>query len=118
MIEYLDPSDWSLKYHRPTDDAVPADWIKVPEGADYLIDTGWSNHFYGDINGVWSWFNGDEWIKGRDKNKEILQRQPVIWTRATHPEELPFIDDEPKQYHDNYHIRPKPRQRVYAVIGE
>lgn len=37
--------------------------------------------------------------------------------RATHPEELPFIDDEPR-YHDGYHIRPKPRQRVYAVMGE
>lgn len=47
----------------------------------------------------------------------LAMRDDLVRQNAKHPEELPFIDDEPR-YHDGYHIRPKPRQRVYAVMGE
>lgn len=52
-------------------------WIEVPKGCDYLIS----------VFGVNSFIDSDMFAKFKTKN--------VLWSRHTHPEELPFIDDEP-----------------------
>lgn len=108
-VEYLDPSDWSLKVVGENS-KISGDWILVPKGADTLaghinsdscryfwnhtdnliIGCGESLSRYPDwenTNGVtaFSWV-GDEDVSGVG----------ILWTRHTQPEELPFIDNEPE----------------------
>lgn len=74
--------------------------ILIPEGAEAFGYTGIVHTFYKDD--FRSYFN--ENTEGQwDERSEtwIGRKEPVIlWQRATHPEELPFIDDEPKYTDD------------------
>lgn len=127
-LEYLDPSDWSLKFIRGTDDAAPENWILVPEGADTLAGSADSeecryfwNHVDDKIIGTGEslerypyWMDAKKstapsWVKELD-----LPDIKILWQRHTLPDELPFIDDHPPAH---FVVRPKPRQRVYAVMG-
>ena len=76
--------------------------IEIPEGAEKLTACGLELIFW-TACGNYSWHteNSVEW----DNNKELgltsfdqyFDNETVIlWQRHTHPEELPFIDDEPK----------------------
>lgn len=56
-------------------------WIEVPRGCDYLVS----------VFGVNS-FIEKSMIHKIKSNKSF---KSVLWQRPTHPEELPFIDDEP-----------------------
>lgn len=85
-------------------DLCKDDDIEVPEGAECaILDSDnniyfWkSNLFIGGIR--------EDWVdmgKGYDANWYLNEADGVelVWQRATHPEELPFIDDEPKYTDD------------------
>lgn len=122
MAEFLDPRDGYKLVTLPDWQAPQPWWIEVPEGADSLLYSTINNNLYHFVN------NGtNELMSVQDINEGkgvwygiadnyIWSVSPtIIWQRATQPEELPFIDDEPPAH---FVVRPKPRERVYAVIGE
>ena len=74
MKEYLDPENG---YKLNLTDRPFFDWIEIPEGANFA----WKS------DGKYVFFTALE-MGYRDA--------AVVWSRHTHPEELPFIDDEPK----------------------
>ena len=94
-------------------------WIEIPGGAEKLTARGLELIFW-TACGNYSWHteNSVEW----DNNKELgltsfdqyFDNETVIlWQRHTHPEELPFIDDEPLQnLNDQYAEIEKVRQTL------
>ena len=59
-----------------------ADWVEIPEGMNCAYSEGSFIQF---------------------TKQEMGYRDPVLlWQRATQPEELPFIDDEPRSLNDQY----------------
>ena len=74
MKEYLDPENG---YKLNLTDRPFFDWIEIPEGANFA----WKS------DSKYVFFTALE-MGYRDA--------AVVWSRHTHPEELPFIDDEPK----------------------
>lgn len=85
--------------------------IEIPEGADIYINCinfiSDGNVFYKDN---FSWCYCENWVKTvkNDDNIEYWKSCPVLWSRHTKPEELPFVDDGPmteddfkKQFSDN-----------------
>lgn len=73
--EYLDPND-NYSYHKVPVIAQGSGWIEVPEGM---------NIYWKEDDSYWF---TTETMGYRDAE--------IIWQRPTHPEELPFIDDEPQ----------------------
>lgn len=73
----------------------PEQYIEVPEGADIYVKIPTNNLFYKDN---FKYVYRGEWIKTVycGENLEIWKKMPVLWQRHTQPEELPFIDNEPK----------------------
>jgi len=101
MKEYLVPNNGG--YRVAVQDAglpIAEDWVAIPEGAecailvpDNIIYFWKSNLFIGGIR--------EDWVDmgiGYDANWYLstVDGSKIIWQRATQPEELPFIDDEPK----------------------
>ena len=93
--------------------------IEVPEGATKLVSHDYvhlpimfvkpcaNGYSYCYPSGIWSGTILSD-IKGRD----------VFWSRYTHPEELPFIDDEPPQsLNDQYAEIEKVRQDIINSPG-
>lgn len=88
--------------------------IEIPEGATYYAkdaNLGKSGNFFFrlrsdgfDFEAVWLESN---WMQASFN----VKNQEVLWQRYTHPEELPFIDDEPLQsLNDQYAEIEKVRQ--------
>ena len=112
------------KYLMPSDDykLIEAyrkegnDWIEIPEGAikatfcnGFLIF--WKDNSSWNIDG----FNSKKWREndGFDKYmKNYKNTVKILWQRHTHPEELPFIDDEPS-INDQYAEIEKVRQSAW-----
>lgn len=102
-IEYLNPTDWSLHVVDVDNDAVGEDWIKVPEGAEWAKL--WADgckyksviEFYRGYNEFFS-ETRQEWLRGNDQSTNKLgQPATIVWDRRhSQPEELPFVDDDPK----------------------
>lgn len=115
-------------------------FVPVPEGADCAIQWHGCINFYKDDFSLF-WHPTLENWKEPARSKELLRSKKTFWQRPTLPDDLPFIDDEPKSHHEKtgniihgqkvteardtinvdgycYFIRPKPRQRVYAVMGD
>lgn len=99
FVEYLDPSTWKLYKVDVDNDAAGEDWLLVPEGADFyskdkMFGVG-CIYFYKDKSPDSSYgavFIDNKWQRCQfNKNN-----QAILWQRHTQPEELPFIDDEPK----------------------
>lgn len=112
MKEYLDKQeDGTYKLISASGGCADRDWIEVPEGAEIAIKFKYDPDDFGVIfyknNGKSclsqndkSWQNDADWTM-----KDLLDENycedgidlshDVLWQRATHPEELPFIDDEP-----------------------
>lgn len=96
LKEYLIKSG-DGKYLLTHHDSIGA--IEIPEGAikatfcnGFLIF--WKDNYSWNIDG----FNSKKWREndGFDKYMEIYKNTVrILWQRHTHPEELPFIDDEP-----------------------
>ena len=80
MKEYLMPSDdyKSIKAYRKEGN----DWIEVPE---------WAVAYADHKNGYRFFY---------DSLDKVAAFHDIVWQRAQHPEELPFIDDEPKYTDD------------------
>lgn len=97
MKEYLIKSG-DGKYLLTHHDSIGA--IEIPEGATYYAkdaSLGKSGNFFFrlrsddfDFEAVWLESN---WMQASFN----VKNQEVLWQRHTHPEELPFIDDEPSQ---------------------
>lgn len=89
-------------------------WIEIPEGATYYAkdaNLGKSGNFFFrlrsdgfDFEAVWLESN---WMQASFN----VKNQEVLWQRTTHPEELPFIDDEPS-LNDQYAEIEKVRQDI------
>lgn len=90
------------------------DWIAIPEGAECAIQyTETLVTFYKDNLSLWANKNSkNEW-----RQCESTPNYDPVWQRPTLPEALPFIDDEPPAYYGNA-IRPKPRVRLMATLGD
>ena len=95
MKEYLNKETYT---YVKTHDLVSKDsnWIEIPEGAEIYIDLGFRNHSFYKDNFKLCWC-GVRWENTvhNSMNLERWNNTPVLWKRHTHPEELPFIDDEP-----------------------
>lgn len=81
-IEYLNPADWSLHVVDVDNDEVGKDWIKINKDTDYLVKMG--NDKLQVIR------------KGIDGVRSSALFGGILWQRHTQPEELLFVDDEPK----------------------
>ena len=81
-----------------------SEWIAIPEGAEsynqyteeevnntFFLKKIGDTYYFANEDNQYSW----EWYAGQLTGHEL-----VLWQRATHPEELPFIDDEPKYTDD------------------
>lgn len=90
--------------------------IEIPEGAECLTQCGEFKAFWKD--GAVKFLNcDDDWDfkfgMGVDRYIELARENgcEIVWQRQTHPEELPFIDDEPLQsLNDQYAEIEKVRQ--------
>ena len=70
--------------------------IEIPEGGNFAVYSisgclafhkdRTSGEFFNVDSGCWR------------ENGRTLEGRDIVWQRHTHPEELPFIDDEPKEY--------------------
>ena len=72
----------------------PEQYIEVPDGAThYATDSnlGIKKNYFFRCPGDAVWVDS-QWMKANFS----VANQTVLWQRTTHPEELPFIDDEPK----------------------
>ena len=78
-------------------------WIEIPERADiYAISKNWEESIFfaksgGDTLETFNTTNKNDWHQESTITLENLEiNYSILWQRHTHPEELPFIDDEPK----------------------
>ena len=112
MKEYLIKSG-DGKYLLTHHDSIGA--VEIPEGAEVATkaDTGVS--FWKDSGVLWWSRIENKWCKHFDLNHHIEKcGHEIIWQRPTHPEELPFIDDEPSQsLNDQYAEIEKVRQSAW-----
>jgi hypothetical protein len=124
MKEYLDKQqDGTYKLIEADSGCVDRDWIEIPEGSEtfnyydrkdnlfFLKGTGDNALFSNDIND-WEW---KEW--GDIDFDGVV----CLWSRHTHPEELPFVDDETSQsLNDQYaeieKVRKKTRENNHYFI--
>ena len=92
--------------------------IEIPEGADiYAISKNWKENIFfaksgGDTLETFNTINKNDWHQESTLTLENLENNySILWQRHTHPEELPFIDDEPLQsLNDQYAEIEKVRQ--------
>lgn len=102
--EYLMPSrnyEYILTDAREALEPHAEDWIAIPEGAIRARFYQYDPDALEFENSACQWW-GDEtknWIDYMDYSKSLRDGR-VVWQRATHPEELPFIDDKPKYTDD------------------
>ena len=94
MKEYLTKNssgNYQLVNHRFSDDD-----IAVPEGAEILTVILGDEVFY-KAGKPWKWYSEEskKWMECSDI-VGLDSFQNNLWQRHTQPEELPFIDDEPK----------------------
>jgi len=99
-LEYLNPFDWSLHVINPENDAVPKDWVLVPEGAERLYVSK-RGHYDCDFflkksdKFEYRYLNSKEWKEWVDlEDPDKLEQFALKWQRHTQPEPLPFIDDD------------------------
>ena len=88
--------------------------IEIPEGADYYAkdsNNGFNGEFFFRLRS--DGFDYEAvYLEGKWMNAEFsVDGQEVLWQRHTHPEELPFIDDEPS-LNDQYAEIEKVRQTL------
>ena len=74
----------------------PEQYIEIPEDADCARSTCSGLEFYKDNLNLFFSISGDCW-KNTISSRGVLSRN-IVWQRHTQPEELPFFDDEPKEY--------------------
>lgn len=116
MKEYLRKnSNGTYSYIGPVHtDHVHDLMIEIPEGAikAYLNNSKTINFINADDDYMNTTTNG-EWIDTHRGKYEACGHE-LIWQRPTHPEELPFIDDEPLQsLNDQYAEIEKVRQSAW-----
>lgn len=101
MKEYLVKTDSGIYlYTKNVSDIAAERVIEVPEGADVFM-TGFNTDrgcaFYKD---GFNMVHGDNWKWESCRKIDISNHAKTAWQRHTQPEELPFIDDEPKYTDD------------------
>lgn len=97
--------------------------IEIPEGAEKATKLGTEIVFWnGDDS--FAFDLDDKWSSQPDSMSfntyvESYGGVEIIWQRPTHPEELPFIDDEPLQsLNDQYAEIEKVRRKTYGFTPE
>lgn len=76
------------------------DWIRVPEGAEIYLQGNYFNFLRREANGRFESTNkSGVWYDSAFQSELDDGYLPVLWQRPQQPEELPFIDDEPKHNH-------------------
>ena len=106
--EYLVPDNGG--YRVAVQDAglpIAEDWIEIPEGAEKAT---FCRGFFAFWKDGATQFAGEDSEWDFDYNLDCSgylrtlkdHGAKIIWQRATHPEELPFVDDEPKSLNDQY----------------
>lgn len=98
-IEYLNPYDWSLHVINPDNDAVPEDWVLVPEGAVAATNSKGFLLFWKSYDSMDCFDTTDprHWKIGVLNLRRYLKcfhDSQVVWQRHTQPEPLPFVDDD------------------------
>lgn len=103
MKEYLNKTTYEYKRaHRKPD----GEWVCIPDGAEVLSTDG-------DGVGLVFWKDGFNLVVGLDDHwdetfrsfKDFFPMYPrckVLWQRPSHPEALPFIDDNPQSLNEQY----------------
>ena len=100
MKEYLTKN--SSGNYQLVNHSFSEDDIEVPEGANFYCD----GYFWMQLNSKKFW-NGDNWqndfktLCGFSKS----YNKTILWQRAQHPEELPFIDSLNDQYAEIEQVR-------------
>lgn len=78
--------------------------IEVPEGADIYVEFSRKHHtFY--RSGFKEVYQSEGWglTHFTSENLDYWNNLPILWQRHTKPEELPFVDDEPKEQREHNH---------------
>lgn len=116
MAEYLDPSDGYALVTLPDWQAPQPWWIEVPEGAEiYGVPPASEYAYFHKVLEDQNWYYSSITHNWSKSGHPIGAFDHIIWQRPAQPEELPFIDDEPPAH---FVVRPKPRERVYAVLDD
>lgn len=103
---------------------VGRDWISIPDGAEFATLFGkfiafWKHGavFFIDSDVEWDFDYGmdcSEYMRLLDDCGA-----KVIWQRPTQPEDLPFIDDEPRSLNDQYaEIEQVRQQTIEQTLAE
>ena len=95
MKEYLDKQqDGTYKLIKADGGCIDRDWIEIPEGAikAYLNNSKTIN-FINANDDYMNHVTKGEWVSTHRGMHEKCGHV-LVWSRHTHPEELPFIDDE------------------------
>ncbi len=98
MKEYLDKQqDGTYKLIKADGGCIDRDWIEIPEGAikAYLNNSKTIN-FINANDDYMNHVTKGEWVSTHRGMHEKCGHV-LVWSRHAHPEELPFIDDEPLQ---------------------
>ena len=96
---------------------IARDWIWIPEGAvEARINGSGSINFINENEDYMNNATGGKWV-GSHRGKHDIAGHTVVWQRSTHPEELPFIDDEPKSLNDQYAEIEQVRQSIKVKSG-
>ena len=99
MKEWLNTKTYEYKQ---AVSALGSDWIRIPEGAvEARINGSGSINFINKDDDYMNNATCGEWVDTH-RGKHDIAGHHIVWQRATQPEPLPFIDDEPKSINDQY----------------
>ena len=120
MKEWLNARTYEYK-QAAAEQLIARNWIDIPDGAQLLSTDG-------NGDGLIFWkddFNlviglDDHWDKVYQSFSSFYSEHPrckILWKRQTQPEELPFIDDEPRSLNDQYAEIEQVRQSIKVKSG-
>lgn len=79
-----------------------SNWIEIPKGAEVAMHYKSGEIEFFKENYAYFWFGKFQEWKSTENAPKFYESASVIWKRPTHPEPLPFIDDEPQSINDQY----------------
>ena len=99
MKEWLNTKTYEYKQAVST---LGGDWVEIPDGAvEARINGSGSINFINKDDDYMNNATCGEWVDTH-RGKHDIAGHTIAWKRPTHPEPLPFIDDEHKSLNDQY----------------
>ena len=93
------------------------DWIGIPEGAiEARINGSGGINFINEDDDYMNNATNGEWV-ATHRGMHDIAGHTIAWQRPTQPEDLPFIDDEPKSLNEQYAEIEKVRQAIKVESG-